>query len=386
MLSLFKVFMSEDVLEPINKVLMSGQLTQGPKVEEFETKLKEYINNPYILTLNSATAGLTLATRLLKNEDKTNDWPGFNEETDVVLTPALTCFATTAAILANNVNIKWLDVDLDTANICLQDLKDKLNGKTKIIYLVHWGGNPVDLDELDKICEEHKEQYGFKPMVVEDCAHSFGAEYNGNKIGSNKNICVFSLQAIKHLTTGDGGFITLPNEELYERCKLLRWYGINRDKRNYKGKDLRLENDIVEYGYKFHMNDINATLGTYNLPHMDGLLEKNRRNAKILDEGLKDINDIQLLKPNPKCNSAYWLYTIRVLNGKKQEFMDKMKEANIMTSQVHNRNDINSCVKEFEEILPNIDIIEKELVCIPVGWWLEEKDMEYIISNIKQTL
>jgi len=378
--------MSEDVLEPINKVLMSGQLTQGPKVEEFETKLKEYINNPYILTLNSATAGLTLATRLLKNEDKTNDWSGFNEDIDVVLTPALTCFATTAAILANNVNIKWLDVDLNTANICLQDLKNKLNEKTKIIYLVHWGGNPVDLDELDKICEEHKEQYGFKPMVVEDCAHSFGAEYNGNKIGSNKNICVFSLQAIKHLTTGDGGFITLPNEELYERCKLLRWYGINRDKRNYKGKDLRLENDIVEYGYKFHMNDINATLGTYNLPHMDGLLEKNRRNAKMLDEGLKDIKDIQLLKPNPKCNSAYWLYTIRVLNGKKQEFMDKMKEANIMTSQVHNRNDINSCVKEFEEILPNIDIIEKELVCIPVGWWLEEKDMEYIIKTIVEIL
>uniref|UniRef100_A0A6C0CX26 DegT/DnrJ/EryC1/StrS aminotransferase family protein n=2 Tax=viral metagenome TaxID=1070528 RepID=A0A6C0CX26_9ZZZZ len=375
--------MSEDVLEPIKKVLMSGQLTQGPKVEEFETKLKEYINNPYIVTLNSATAGLTLATRLLKNEDKTNDWPGFNEDIDVVLTPALTCFATTAAILANNVNIKWLDVDLNTANICLQDLKNKLNEKTKIIYLVHWGGNPVDLDELDKICEEHKEQYGFKPMVIEDCAHSFGAEYNGNKIGSNKNICVFSLQAIKHLTTGDGGFITLPNEELYERCKLLRWYGINRDKRNYKGKDLRLENDIVEYGYKFHMNDINATLGTYNLPHMDGLLEKNRRNAAIFDEKLKDIQDIQLLKNNPKCKSAYWLYTIRVLNGKKQEFMEQMKEANIMTSQVHNRNDINSCVKDFEEFLPNLDILEKELVCIPVGWWLEEKDIEHIISNIK---
>lgn len=384
MLSLFKVFMSEDVLEPIKKVLMSGQLTQGPKVEEFETKLKEYINNPYIVTLNSATAGLTLATRLLKNEDKTNDWPGFNEDIDVVLTPALTCFATTAAILANNVNIRWLDTDLETCNIDLKDLKNKLNDKTKIIYLVHWGGNPVDLDELDKICEEHKEQYGFKPMVVEDCAHSFGAEYNGNKIGSNKNICVFSLQAIKHLTTGDGGFITLPNEELYNRCKLLRWYGIDRDKRNYKGKDLRLENDIVEYGYKFHMNDINATLGIYNLPHMDGLLEKNRRNAAIFDEKLKDIQDIQLLKNNPKCKSAYWLYTIRVLNGKKQEFMEQMKEANIMTSQVHNRNDINSCVKDFEESLPNLDILEKELVCIPVGWWLEEKDIEYIINNIRE--
>ena len=328
MISLFKVFMSEDVIDPVNNVSMSGQLTQGPKVEEFETKLKEYINNPYILTLNSATAGLTLATRLLKNKDEKNGWPGFNENKDIVLTPVLTCFATTAAILANNVNIKWLDVDLNTANICLQDLKKKLNEKTKIIYLVHWGGNPVDLDELDQICEEHKEKYGFKPMVVEDCAHSFGAEYNGKKIGSNKNICVFSLQAIKHLTTGDGGFITLPNEQFYEKCKLLRWYGINRDKRNYKGKDFRLENDIVEYGYKFHMNDVNATIGLYNLPHMNGLLEKNRRNAAIFDEKLKNVNGIQLLKNNKKCKSAYWLYTIRVLNGKKQEFMEKMKEAN----------------------------------------------------------
>jgi dTDP-4-amino-4,6-dideoxygalactose transaminase len=89
------------------------------------------------------------------------------------------------------------------------------------------------------------------------------------------------------------------------------------------------------------------------------------------------------MKNNPKCNSAYWLYTIRVLNGKKHEFMTKMKEVGIMTSQVHNRNDINSCVKEFEEILPNLDILEKELVCIPVGWWLENKDLEHIVGNIK---
>ena len=78
-------------------------------------------------------------------------------------------------------------------------------------------------------------------------------------------------------------------------------------------------------------------------------------------------------KKSKRCNSAYWLYTIRVLNGKKQEFMTKMKEAGIMTSQVHNRNDINSCVKDFQERLPNLDILEKELVCIPVGWWLSGK-------------
>ena len=283
--------------------------------------------------------------------------------------------------MANNVKIRWLDTDLNTANIDLEDVKRKLNAHTKVIYLVHWGGMPVDLDELDKICEEHKLKYGFKPMVIEDCAHAFGAEFNGKKLSNHGNICVYSTQAIKHLTTGDGGIITLPNKSLYDRCKLLRWFGIDRDKRNYKGKDFRLEHDIAEYGYKFHMNDLNATIGLHNLPHIPNLLLKMRKNGRYFDEHLKDIKGIKLMRSNPKCNSAYWLYTIRVLNGKKLEFINKMKEAGIMTSQVHNRNDINSCVKEFEEALPNLDILEKELVCIPVGWWLEEKDLEKIVKS-----
>jgi dTDP-4-amino-4,6-dideoxygalactose transaminase len=383
MLSLFKVFMSEDVIKPLNEVLMSGFITQGPKVEEFEKELTKFIGNPYILTLNSATAGLTLALRLLKNNDYENNWPGFDEKEDIVLTPALTCFATTASILANNVNIRWLDVDLNTSNVDLQDLKNKLSEKTKVIYVVHWGGNPVDLHSLKEIQEYSLQKFGFKPMIVEDCAHAFGGEYNNKKIGSNENICVFSLQAIKHLTTGDGGIITLPNEKLYERCKLLRWYGIDRDKRNYKGKDFRLENDITEYGYKFHMNDINATIGLYNLPHMNSILEKNRANANYFNEQLKNVNGIKLMYSNSKCNSAYWLYSIRVLNGKKFEFMEKMKEVGIMTSQVHNRNDINSCVKDFVESLPNLDIMEKELVCIPVGWWLTQENLDHIVKTIK---
>ena len=374
--------MSEDVLKPVNAVLMSGYVTQGKQVKKYETTLKEFLGNPYLLTLNSATAGLTLALRLLKNKDETFDWPGFDDTTDIVLTPALTCFATTAAVLSNNVKIRWLDVDLETANICLDDVKRKLNEHTKVIYLVHWGGMPVDLDALDKICDEHKVKYGFKPMVVEDCAHAFGAEFNGKKLSNHGNICVYSTQAIKHLTTGDGGIITFPHESLYNRCKLLRWYGIDREKRNYKGKDFRLENDILEWGYKFHMNDINATLGLYNLPHIARLLKKNRENGKYFDEHLKDVSGIKLLKNDQRFNSAYWLYTIRVLNGKKHEFMEKMKEAGIMTSQVHNRNDINSCVKDFQEPLPNLDILEKELVCIPVGWWLSNTDLEKVVRCI----
>ncbi len=389
-ISLFKVFMSDEAINAATETLKSGMLTQGPRVEEFEQDLKNYFDTPYVMTLNSATSGLTLAMRLLKKADPSFQWPGFNEETDYVLTPALTCFATTTALLGNNVKLQWLDVDSTTANIDLTTLASKLTPQTKVIYLVHWAGVPVDLEKLDQILEEAKPRLGFKPQVVEDCAHSFGAKFNNKRLGNHGNICVYSLQAIKQLTTSDGGIITLPYESLFQRGKLLRWFGINRDKRNYKAKDHRLENDISEYGYKFHMNDLNASLGIHNLKHIDRLNAIALSNAKYYDEQLADISELELLKVPSKASPVYWLYTIFVKSGtpstdtRKREFMTYMQKLNIMTSQVHNRNDINSCVAEFAtDKLPNLDRMENEIVCIPVGWWVTPSDREYIVGSIK---
>ena len=381
-LSLFKVFMSPDVIKPLNEVIMSGFITQGPQVEKFEEKLSEYFSNPYVLTLNSATSGLTLALRLLLEPDVDDQWPGFDIETDEVLSPALTCFATNAAILANGCKIKWVDTDNKTANVSLDDIKNKLNVHTKVLYIVHWGGYPVDLDGLKLLQDEHYEKYGYKFRIVEDCAHAFGASYKNKKLGNHGNICVFSLQAIKHLTTGDGGLILLPTKKLYERGKLIRWFGIDRDKRNYNRKDFRMENDISEWGYKFHMNDINATIGIYNLPHMDGLLTKNRNNYQHLYKGLQGLEDVILFENNADRETAGWLFTMRV--KRKAVFIDKMKEYGIATSQVHNRNDLNTCVQDFSCELPGISELEKELICIPVGWWLEKEDLDYMIYKIQK--
>jgi dTDP-4-amino-4,6-dideoxygalactose transaminase len=377
---LFKVFMSQDVIKPLNDVLMSGFITQGKQVELFEEKLKYYFGNQYLLTLNSATSGLTLALRLLLNENNEDNWPGFNKETDIVLSPSLTCFATNASILANNCKIQWIDTDNTTANISIDDVKNKLNAHTKILYIVHWAGYPVDLDALRDLQNEHFIKYGYKFRIIEDCAHAFGAEYKCKKIGNHGNICVFSLQAIKHLTSGDGGIILLPNEQLYDRAKLLRWFGIDRDKRNYNKNDFRMENDINEWGYKFHMNDINATIGLYNLPHVNDLINKNRFNYEYLYNKLNNNNNITLLENKNDRKTAAWLFTIKVKN--KHEFINKMKLNGIMVSQVHNRNDLNSCVNEFKCNLPNITELEKELICIPVGWWLNIDDLDYIVDKI----
>tara|TARA_B100000073_G_scaffold334304_1_gene326707 strand:- start:2874 stop:3977 length:1104 start_codon:yes stop_codon:yes gene_type:complete len=366
--------MNKDVMTPLEKTLMSGYITQGSRVSEFEKELSEYLEIPYLLTLNSATSGLTLALRLL----------GVNRDEDVVLTPALTCFATTASILSYGVSIRWIDTDPNTGNVSIPDIKSKLTEKTKVIYVVHWGGTPVDLDELDQVLEDHKQIYGFKPSVVEDCAHAFGAKYNNKSLGNHGNICVYSTQAIKQLTTGDGGIITLPTKEMYDRCKLLRWYGIDRDNRSYSKKDFRLENDIVEWGYKFHMNDISATIGLSNLKVIeDEVLKKNKGNAKFLKNSIKN-EAIQLLTTPEKSESADWLFTIKILNGRKQEFIDYMLSKQIMVSQVHNRNDVNTCVESFQSPLPNLDVLEKQIVCIPVGWWLTEENREYIVKCVNE--
>jgi len=380
-IQLFKVFMSEDVIKPLTDVITSGFITQGANVDKFEEKLGDFFSNKYILTLNSATSGLTLALRLLLEKDEDEEWPGFDKTKDYVLSPALTCFATNASILANDCKIKWIDTDNTTANVSIEDIRNKLNENTKILYFVHWGGYPVDLDSIKQLQEEHYIKYGYKFKVVEDCAHAFGATYKGKKLGNHGNICVFSLQAIKHLTTGDGGLIILPSKKLYERAKLIRWFGIDRDKRNYNRKDFRMENDISEWGYTFHMNDINATIGLYNLPHIDNLLKKDRDNNKFLYENLKNIDDIILFENKDDRESSCWLFTMRV--KRKNDFIEKMKEHGIMTSQVHNRNDLNSCVSEFKCELPNITELEKELICIPVGWWLSEDDLNFMVNKIK---
>ena len=368
---LFKVYMNNN-LQSVLDTLSSGMITQGKKVEEFENKLKEYFNYPYILTLNSATSGLTLAYRLLNLKDN-----------DIVISTPLTCFATNAAILANNLRIVWCDTDRNTCNIDFEDVKKKINSNTKVLSFVHWGGVPVDLDKVKEIKQYAWEKYEIELSVVEDCAHAFGTEFNGKKLGTHGNICVFSLQAIKHLTCGDGGLIFLPNEDLYKRAKLLRWFGIDRERRSLPGSDFRLEPDISEYGYKFHMNDINASIGLANLPNINNIIERCRYNGTYYNENLKGLVAIELFNQNIKSQPSYWIYTLKVLFGYKNEFMKYMKEKGIVVSQVHARNDRHSCLNKFKTNLNNLNKLEEQIVSIPVGWWITDEQLLYITDCIR---
>ncbi len=372
MIPLFKVSMSPTVGPAVQEVLNSGFIGQGKKVDEFEEILKDWIGNQYTLTTNNATSAEHLALHLMKKQNKAKDG-------DEILCTPLTCTATNWPVLANNLKIKWVDIDPRNLNMDLDDLARKITPKTKGIMLVHWGGYPVDLKRLDEILNNTENMYGFRPFVIEDCAHSFGSTFLGKKMGNHGNICTYSFQAIKTLTCGDGGALVLQDQDSYDNCKLMRWYGIDREDNS---KDFRCEKDIENWGFKFHMNDINATIGIENTKITDSVISRHKDNAKYYDKNLKNISGITLTERDSRMDSSFWIYSMLVED--RDGFMKKMKECEIMVSQVHERNDKHSCVREFRSQLPNLESVIPNLISIPVGFWVKNYDREYVVEKIRE--
>lgn len=376
MIPLFKVFMSGAAIQRAAQVLQSGYIGQGAIVEEFEQALRARFEHDHIVTTNSCTSAIHLALHLL--ERPAGHWPGLTAG-DEVLTSPITCAATNWPILANRLRIKWVDVNQANLNLDLRDLEDKLSPTTKVILLVHWGGNPVDLHEVDAILRRAEHRFGFRPTVVEDCAHAFGSLYKSRPLGCHGNIACYSFQAIKHLTCGDGGALILPTRELYDRAKLLRWYGMER---NHLGGISHTNQCVPEWGFKFHMNDINAGIGLENLKVVDNeVIQKTQRNAAYYNQSLVDAAGVTVLSNLPDTESAYWVYTLRV--SRREQFMRTLADDGIETASVHERNDKYKCVSEFRAPLPTLERIDATRVCIPCGWWVSETDRARIVDRIK---
>ena len=359
---LFKVHMPKSVDEPLLKVLHSGFIGQGSKVDEFEEKLSDYFGNNKVLTLNNGTAGLHLALRLAN--------VGCGDE---VITTPMTCTATNMPILAMGAKIVWADVDPVTGLIDPDDIERKITEKTKAIIMVHFGGRVCDIEKINKIAQK------YRIKTIEDSAHAIGSEYIGKKIGNHSDFVMFSLQAIKHINTIDGGLLLCQNEEDYKRGKLLRWYGIDREA---KRKEFRCEEDILEYGYKFHMNDICATVGIEQLKYIDDIVNKHISNKEFYDKNLKNIPGVKLIPELKGTKSSAWLYTIHI--EKRDFFQTWMAEQGVMVSRVHERNDKHTAFKEFKTSLLGVDKFNSTQVSIPVGWWVSNEDREYIVDKIKE--
>jgi dTDP-4-amino-4,6-dideoxygalactose transaminase len=353
MIELFKVSMAEDVADYILPVLKSGYVAQGPKVDELENKLWEILKTKTKpVTVNSGTTAIDLAL----------DLSGVGYGDEVISTP-MTCFATQIGAIHRGAKIRWADVDPLTGLIDPESVRSLITDKTKAIIAVNWAGRLPNYNALKS----------FGVPVIEDAAHCWGSLPENVERGDY--IC-YSFQAIKFLTTSDGGIVVCP-EDKERQARTLRWFGLDRD----SNEDFRYRQNIKQAGYKYHMNDVSASIGLANLSLANAGLEKSRANAKELHARLSGLPHIVM--PPFDENSSYWIFPILVNGPDRDGFIKYLAKNNIVGSPTHHRNDENDCVVHFKEKdLPNLEHFNRNQLNIPVGWWLTREDIDHIIKTI----
>jgi perosamine synthetase len=360
LIPLVKPFMPprEELIPELESILYSSYIAEGEAVYEFERKFGSYIENPNSLSLNSGTAALHIALILA----------GVGQGDEVIST-ALTAEPTNIAIKLVGAKVVWADIDVDTGLLDPKSVRAAITEKTKAIILVHYAGMVCNMDEYNQISKE------YNIPIIEDAAHALGSQYNGKPIGSHSDFTCFSLQAIKHITTIDGGFLCLKNNELTSKARKLRWFGLDK-------KTPRLQNNIVFPGYKYHMNNVNATIGLVQLKHVSDIVGKHISNGLFYDEALANINGLKLIPYYKNTKPSYWLYTMKV--EKRDDFIKMLISEGIMASELHLRNDRHSIFHESKCNLPGLDVFYKQFVHIPCGWWVNADDRERIVDLIKK--
>ena len=362
---LFHPYISKNSFKNVKKVLSGRWIGQGPLVDKFESKFQSMFGKKnHCLSTGSGTDALHLSYILsgLKRGDE-------------VIAPLFTCTATNIPFLYMGVKIKFADIDPQTMNISVQSVKKLITKKTKAIVCMHYGGLPCDLDELQKISNK------YKIPLIEDAAHALGATFKGKPIGSISDFTMFSFQAIKHITTADGGMLCIKNKKLINKAKRIRWFGIDREKK----QKATWENDIYEVGYKYQMTDLGASVGLEGLKDFKKILNHRKTIFNIYLEKLEKNKNIQCVhKRDGKRTHAAWLFTI--ISRKKDLIQKKLREKRVETNQVHFRNDKYSIFKNFVKgkKYPNMDYAENKYLAIPVHHKVSKQKAKYIADLINK--
>lgn len=381
---------SELEIQYVADALRSGWITTGPKTKELERRLAEYIGINRVACLNSATASLELALRIL------GIGPG-----DEVITCAYTYTATASVI--NHVGAKtvFADCGRDSTEIDYDSLEHLINGNTKAIIPVDLAGIPCDYDRIFNIVESRKSL--FRPnnkyqsaigrvAVIADAAHAMGAEYKGKKTGSVADFSSFSFHAVKNLTTAEGGALawnTVPgidDAEIYNLIQLLSLHGQSRDALA-KDEGGSWEYDIIGTWYKCNMTDIMAGMGLAQLERYEGLLKKRRAYIEKYDNALKPLGIQTLDHYNDEHTSSGHLYLTRVpgiSDAQRREIIEKMAEAGIATNVHYKPLPLMTAYKNLGFDIadfPNALAYYENEITLPLYTKLTDEDVEYIIDN-----
>jgi len=368
-----KPYLGEAEAKRAYDTILTGWVTQGPRVEEFEKKFAEYTGAKYAVALSNCTTALHLAMIVA----------GIGPD-DEVICPSMSYIATANCIRYVNAKVIFAEVNEDY-NLDIEDVKKKITPKTKAILIVHQIGMPADIDRYKVLCDEHK------LTLIEDAACAAGSSYKGGKIGSHSGLVCFSFHPRKVITTGDGGMITTSNEAYYNRLKLLRQHGMSINDRVRHLSDKVVFEDHIEVGYNYRLTDIQAAVGIEQLARLDWIVQERRKIAAQYHQAFKGIDYLRLPIEKDGYFSNYQSYSVYLKKNSplsRNELMQHLLDDGISTRRGIMTTHRETAYKEYSKglSLPVSEDLADNSIILPLYIPMSQEEVQYVIDRIKYHL
>lgn len=316
MLPYGRQWLDESDIEAVLQVLKSDFITQGPAIRTFEQKVADYAGARYGVAFSNGTAALHGACFAA----------GIGRGDEVITTP-LTFLASSNCVLYQGGTPVFADINPDTYNIDPRQIEQKLTSRTKAIIPVDFSGQPAEMDRIQEIARLHD------LIVIEDAAHSIGAEYQGRKVGTWADMTMFSFHPVKHVTTGEGGMIVTDNETFYRKLLQFRNHGMTRDPQELMRNEGPWYYEMQSLGYNYRMTDIQAALGISQIDKLDGFIERRQKIADQYNKHFEDLPGLVLPKQHSDAKSSWHLYVLRFLpemfKASRYEIFEMLRSLNI---------------------------------------------------------
>ncbi len=370
--------LGEEEIREVVETLRSGWITTGPKTEKFAAAFADYVGGRFAVPVSSATAGLHVALLAL------GVGPG-----DEVITTPMTFVATLNTIVHCGAVPVLSDIDAATLNIRVEAIEARLTRKTKAIVPVHFVGQPVDLDPLLELAGSRG------VAVLEDAAHAVGTEYKGRRIGSFPTTSVFSFHPNKNITTGEGGMVVTDDQGVFERASLRKFHGMDREAWKRFAREGSPRYDVEVPGFKYNMMDIQAALGLWQLPRLDGFIQERALLAARYDQAFADVTGLILPQRVPyPARHAWHLYTplldVDRLTISRDQFMAELKSRNIGTGLHYTAaHEFTYYAKTYgwsPEDFPEAHFVSERIVSLPLFPGLSDADQEDVIAAVGEVL
>ena len=358
----------DDDIQAVIDVLKSDYLTTGPKIAEFEKLVCEYTNTKYAVAISNGTAALHAACFAA----------GIGPGDEVITTP-ITFAASANCVLYCGGTPVFADIDPNTYNIDVDDVRRKITEKTKAIIPVHLAGQPCDMDAIHELAKENN------LIVIEDGAHALGSVYKGQKIGGLSDMTTFSFHPVKPITTGEGGMIMTNNEELYKRLVLFRSHGITRDEEFMTSNEGPWFYQQLFLGFNYRITDIQCALGVSQMKKLDKYLQRRREIAARYNEAFASVDNIVTPYQSDESNSGWHLYIIQVKGKNRKDVFEALREKGIGVNVHYIPVYYHPYYREhgYENTkCPIAEEVYEHIISLPIFPGLTDEEQDYVIEQV----